>query len=90
MITMQGSNAVIGDIEFSPVERRMMQVLSDGKPHLDKELHGCLNDDMGATSNVRPHITSIRKKLRPRGQSISCHSFEGKTYYQVVRFVDYE
>lgn len=70
--------------KFTPVERRILEVLSDGKDHTKTELHGCLNDDMGPKSNVSVHVFNIRKKIQPHGQDIVCVYYKRKWLYRHV------
>lgn len=58
--------------DWTPTQKRMLAVLADGKPHRRKELHACLCDEMGPLSNIRAHLTHIRKRLRPLGMDIVC------------------
>jgi hypothetical protein len=69
---------------FTEVQRRMLKVLSDGLRHRPKELHSCLVDELGPISNVQPHLSHIRKKLRPKGQDIICEVLSRKYYYRWV------
>lgn len=64
-------------LDLTPTERRMYEVLSDGSLHSSHELHGCLLDDMGPVSNVKPHLTHLRKKLREHGLNITCVNGSG-------------
>jgi DNA-binding CsgD family transcriptional regulator len=59
-------------MHFTPTQRRILQVLADGEPHRPTELAAQLDDDMGPVSNVKPHLTAIRKLLRLRGEDILC------------------
>lgn len=72
---------------WTPTERCMLAVLADGYPHTREELHACLYDDRGALSNIRVHISAIRKKLRPRGEDVACELLAGKVYYRHVRLL---
>ena len=56
-------------LKYSPVERRMMKLLSDQEEHSVQELHKCLNDDMGLLKNVYVHIAALRRKL----EGINCY-----------------
>lgn len=71
--------------DLTPIQRKMMGVLSDGSWHSVVELHRCLNDDMGSLTNVRAHLTAIRKVIRPLGEEIACVNMEGTTYYMHSR-----
>jgi len=66
----------------------MLQLLRDGRLHTKADLHACLPDDMGRLINIRPHLSSIRRKLRPNGETIAVVIIDGFTYYQHVKAVE--
>lgn len=73
--------------DYVSVEQRMLNVLSDYKPHILAELHVCLEDTLGPLRNVHAHLTSLRKKLRPIGETILCERIDGVAYFRHVRLV---
>lgn len=75
---------------FSPTERVMMDILSDGQPHTREELHGCLQDDMQPLKKVRQWMTKLRKKLRPHGQTIRTERTDGLVCYRLTRTINQE
>lgn len=76
---------------FTPVERRMLAVFEDYKPHTREELRKCLNDDLGANCNIRPHILTLRRKLKPKGETIACDVLDGRRiYYRKAKLKDYK
>ena len=56
---------------LTPVQKKMLAVLADGKRHGRERLHKCLSDELGPLSNIRAHLTALRKRL-PEGQEIVC------------------
>lgn len=74
-------------VVFSDTEQRMLTVLSDCQPHKIMDLHACLEDKLGPTSNVHAHLTSIRKKIRPLGQTILHERIDGVGYFRHVRLI---
>lgn len=70
---------------FTPTQRRLLQVLADGKPHTAAELFACLPDDLGEVTNVRSHLTELRKRLRGKGQEIACELVGRQAFYTLVR-----
>lgn len=64
--------------KYTITQVKMLAVLADGAPHARKELHNCLFDNLGPLSNIRAHITRLRKILRPQGQDIICE-LHGRT-----------
>lgn len=58
--------------DFTKTELRMLVLLADGKPHTRKELHKCLEDEMGPLVNIKPHIQAIKRKIQPHGEDIVC------------------
>lgn len=76
---------------YTPVEARMMKIFDDCKPHTREELHKCLNDELGGLCNIRPFILSLRKKLKPVGETIACEVPEGRRiYYRKVKLKEYK
>ncbi len=73
-----------GGTRFTPIQRAMLDVLADGHPHTREELHACLYDDMGAMSNIRAHLTNLRKKLRPAGRDVACERVNGIVRYRLL------
>lgn len=63
----------------------MLDLLADGISHSREELRALLPDELGAISNIRTHLTAIRKQLRPQGRDIICEIRAGQTYYRHVR-----
>ena len=72
---------------YTPTERRIMEVLSDGMYHTREELHECLNDDLCVLSRIQMHVSNIRKKLNRIGQDIICGLHRGKPHYRLVRML---
>lgn len=56
-------------MEWTPTQRRILDVLSDGRGHPKKELLKCL-DAHTCPEVLAVHITLIRKKLLKIGQNI--------------------
>ena len=79
---MAGNNG-----KFTPTHQAMLDVLADGRPHLRKELHACLPDELGPPTNIHAHLTAIRKMLRPKGQDIICTLVNGRICYRHVRLL---
>lgn len=74
-------------MKFSGVQQRMLDVLSDGLSHTPKELQACLHDELGSITNIRAHLTHLRKKLRPMGSDVLCEMLNGETMYRQVRMM---
>lgn len=67
---------------FSPTQRKIMEVLIDGKPHHYNELLLALDEDGYTTKNaLKVQLTAIRVVLRKRGQMVFYH----QGTYQWVR-----
>ena len=75
-------------VGFTPIESRIVEVLSDGLPHKKEELHAKLSDELGQLKNVRSHICNIRKKLRIAGQDIVCEFRKDGFFYRQVRLLN--
>lgn len=73
--------------ELTTIQSRMLEILADGMPHTRQELHGCLNDELGALANIKPHIHLIRKKLIPIGETLICEIVHRRICYRHVRLL---
>lgn len=69
------------------VPQRMMNLLSDGRPHTLKDMEACLEEDVPPL-DISPHLTALRKALRPRGEDILCRREGNTTWYSHVRIVN--
>lgn len=58
-------------LRFTPTQQKIMDLLSDGKPHAKDEIRECLWDTMTELRNVHVHITNLRTILRPWGYIIT-------------------
>lgn len=79
--------ALLEELDLTPTQRRMLKVLADGLPHSREELHACLDDELGPVSNIKAHLTYLRRKLRPRGEDIFCVRTFGGMHYRYVRII---
>jgi hypothetical protein len=70
-------------VAYTATEQRMLDVLADGALHDREELRACLWDDHGAASNIQPHLSAIRRKIRPKCD-IACILLGGAIKYQLV------
>lgn len=75
------------ETRFTPVQRAIMDVLSDGKPHTKEELKSCLWDDMGVSKTVIIHISNIRKIIRPLGYIITIQVYRRTCSYILSRSI---
>ena len=63
--------------EFTPTEKRILQALADDRGHSKQELDRCLGDELAGYNTLSVHITNIRRKLLPIGQTIYCTRLNG-------------
>ena len=75
-------------VELTKTRKKMLALLSDGKPHSRKELHACLWDQMSPLSNIQSHICMIRKAIEGSGKAIVCEIYKSKISYRLVRLVN--
>jgi len=73
--------------QFTPTQQRIMDVLRDGEPHRREELWACLEDPLASIQNIRPHLTAMRKVLRPRGEDVLCVWVNRRFCYRWVRIL---
>lgn len=75
------------DSSLQNVQRKMLRLLQDGKPHTVKELHDCLYDRLGLQRNIHTHLGHIRKLLRLHGQDVVHTVRDGVRYYYITRSI---
>lgn len=73
--------------EFTPIQSKMLKILSDGINHSKEELHTCLNDELCPVKNVYQHVTLLRRKLQTVGQDVVCVFYKGRYLYRHVRLL---
>ena len=73
--------------DFTPTQRRILLVLSDGMPHPFAELLACLPDELSDISALRMMLSKMRKVLRPRGEDIICQHLYHSHQYRHVRLL---
>lgn len=72
---------------YSPTQVKILQLLSDGKPHTREEIHALLIDELCQIEMVSVHISRIRKHLRPKGEEIICELANRRIHYRHVRLL---
>lgn len=73
-------------IAWTPTEACILSVLADGRPHLPDELHGC-RSCYGHRKILWFHISNIRRKLAPHGETIVCELHRGVPHYRHVQLL---
>lgn len=71
-------------VKLTPVQRKMLNLLSDGVPRTRRELHACLYDESGPLSRIQAHISGMRKVVRPLGEDIVITFFDQTICYRLV------
>ena len=69
---------------FTPTQRRIYDVLQDGKFHTRDELHSCLPDDLSSNGSVRFHLSNVRKIVREFNMEIVCQIHGQMTHYRLI------
>lgn len=72
------------DNGYTPTQRAILRVLSDGEPHLKEDLLSAMPDDLCSVENLRNHISGLRKRLPP-DQYVVCVLRYRRVYYQHVK-----
>lgn len=67
------------------IERKVFDILSDGRPHTVAELMTCL-EPFSSVSALHFHIKNVRRKLRSSSYGINCdESTHSTTTYRLVQ-----
>lgn len=74
--------------KFTPTEQRILERLSDGRPHSVAEMV-LVVDELAAVVDLSNHVCRIRAKLLPLHQDIVCRTNGGgrQFAYQHVRLL---
>ena len=72
------------DTKFTKTEQKILDILSDGRPHLLSELRAALWDEQSHDSGIRGHVFRMRRKLWVKGHDIISTWKDRKSYYQHV------
>ena len=67
-----------------PTQQRILDLLSDGKPHRRLEIRSLLWDELSHPHTIRKHISLLRKYVRPQGREIVCELFQHGICYRLV------
>lgn len=70
------------EIAWTPIQKKMIDILSDGERHSLKELHACRGPS--TPSNTSDHVAIIRSKLKPLGQTIIAEYSRRQCFYRRV------
>lgn len=74
-------------MSLSPTQRKILEVLGDGKAHTADELKDCIADPLADYSNVKPHLSHLRITLRKQDEDILCVWIRRQRLYQWVRLL---
>jgi hypothetical protein len=61
---------MVAQLELTPTERRLMDVLKDGLPHGKAELRACLNDELACEAALHMAVHNLRRKLVEVGKNV--------------------
>jgi hypothetical protein len=68
---------------LQPIQKAMLAILQDERPHTAYELHTCLPDKGSPLRYVQMHISRLRKHVAP-GFIIHSSRYQRVTQYQLV------
>lgn len=77
----------MNDKGYTATHRRILELLSDGKPHTRKEIHALLWDPLSKLAAIKGHISLLRKLLPP-GQAIICELIGYSINYRHVNLLN--
>ena len=77
-------------VRYTPIETRLIELLSDGKGHPPERVKDhCYGDESEWTSynTLRQLIFRVNKKLTPLKQAIRCFVIDNERRYTLVRII---
>jgi hypothetical protein len=84
---LNGDPQMTAEKKYTPIQQRILTMLSDGLSHTAEELRGCLSDEFVDLAAVTQHIHHLRQKLKEKGQDILHRKRDGVSSYAHVRVV---
>lgn len=75
------------NIKFTPIQQKIMDILSNGRGHTKHDLLPCVGDPEAEPVAVVKHIYLLRKVLSGTEYGILNEELQGKRYYRLVRFI---
>lgn len=69
---------------WTPIQKKMIDILNDGERHSLQELHACCGPSTPSTTT--DHLVIIRKKLQPLGQTIIAEYSRRQCFYRRIIF----
>jgi hypothetical protein len=72
--------------EWSPIQGKILEALSDGMPHAPEELLALI-DSEASIGNLQNHLSLMRRKLRPLGHDILAVYHDRTLHYRHVRLL---
>lgn len=76
------------DPDYTPTQRMLLEVLSDGLPHKRDDLRRLIDPDLCERATLRVHISHLRHHLRLDGQNILCVWHKRVWCYQQVKLIN--
>lgn len=70
--------------EYTPTHTKIMELLSDKKPHTKDEFREVLDDPLMSDKNITNHFSNLRKLLLPKGKTILCVYDQRRIKYRLV------
>lgn len=76
--------------QFTPTQKRIMEILKDGHAHPVAELWATIGDEQSVASNLKMHISLLRRVLQRHGKDIISERGHHTSYRLVRHIVDDE
>lgn len=77
-------------LNFTDIQQKIYDVLLDDEPHKRMELVLSFTDAASNPKCLDPHLTRMRKLLRPIGQDIICQFHKRSNYFRLIRLVGFQ
>jgi hypothetical protein len=71
-------------IQYTPIQQRIIDLLSDGLPHERRDMLKCINPNSKNLNGLAVHIAFLRSKVRELRQDIVTELRRGGIYYRMV------
>lgn len=76
-----------GSITYTPIQQRILALLSDGMPHDRWDVLKCIGDSLATLPTLHQHLYLLRLRLRMINQEILCERRQGRYMYRHVKLL---
>src|SRR5688572_9036537 len=79
-----GAKHRLDEVQLTPIQRRIVDLLKDGKPHYREDVLACLENEDATHRNLSPHLAYLRRRIRPAGYDVIVQVIGYVRYFRMI------